>query len=266
MKFTQLSLIAALAVSTSYAGGDIAPVEPAAPAPVMEKTSSWEFGGQAVAFVMTVDKFGTESLFSNSTTYGSIAAQLRAVNKDIFAGLGVGVEVSAIEQSDGFSNIPPATPTNPNNFAFPFFGGGDAQVQSAALTQAYLTYGFGNTQIKIGRQTLPKSLSPFAYSEGWQVFKNTMEAALVVNKDLPDTTVVYAAVGRANSSIGRLDNFEDMGTRWGTASTVRFGTTHMLTIQNKSIDNLTLTGSYYYAPFANSSSQNADIIWGDAKI
>lgn len=258
MKFTKLSLVAALAVSSAFAGGDIAP------APV-ENTSSWEFGGQAVAYTQTVDKFGTEDLFSQGTTYAAVGVQLRAVNKDIFAGIGAGVEVSGIHQFDGLTNIPAATPTNPNNFAFPFFSGGDAQVQSADITQAYLTYGFGNTTIKIGRQTLPKSLSPFAYSEGWQVFKNTMEAALVVNTDIPNTTLVYAAVSRTNSSIGRLDNFQDMGTRWGEDNTVQFGTVHMLTAQNKSVENLTVTGTYYYAPFAHDDSLAANIVWGDAK-
>jgi len=257
------TLLLSVVTSTMImAGGDIAP---AAPVEAVEEVSSWDFSGQAVAFTMTVDKFGTKSLFDRDTTYAAVGLQLRAINKDLFAGIGAGVEVSGIQQSDNLTAIPTASPTNPNSFAFPFFSGGDAQVQSAAITQGYLTYGFGHTLIKVGRQTLPKSLSPFAYSEGWQMFKNTMEAALVVNTDLPDTTLVYAAVGRANSSIGRLDNFEDMGTRWGTASTVTFGTVHMLTAQNKSVEDLTLTGSYYYAPYANSSSQNADIIWGDAK-
>ncbi len=263
----QIVLFSVVASTMIMAGGDIAPVEPVVEAPIVQETTSgWELGGQLVAFTMSVDKFGTEDLFSANTTYAAIGAQLSAVNKNIFAGFGAGVEVSAIQQDSTLTNIPDATPTNPNNFAFPFFGGGDAQVKSADITQAYLTYGFGNTSIKVGRQTLPMSLSPFAFSEGWQMFKNTMEAALVVNTDLPDTTLVYAAVGKTNSSIGRLDNFEDMGTRWGTASTVRFDTVHMLTAQNKSIDGLTLTGTYYYAPFAHDTSLGANIIWGDAKF
>ena len=52
--------------------------------------------------------------------------------------------------------------------------------------------------LKLVVNTLPKSLSPFAFSEGWNVFKNTFEAALVVNTDLPDTTLVYAYVTRSN--------------------------------------------------------------------
>ena len=71
-------------------------------------------------------------------------------------------------------------------------------LSSAWISQAYLTYGIGNTSIKVGRQELPKSLSPFAFSEGWNVFKNTFEAALVVNTDIPDTTLVGAYVNRAN--------------------------------------------------------------------
>ena len=39
MKLTKLSLVAALAVSTAFAGGDIAPVEPVVEAPVVEESA-----------------------------------------------------------------------------------------------------------------------------------------------------------------------------------------------------------------------------------
>ncbi len=62
------------------------------------------------------------------------------------------------------------------------------------IGEAYLTYGIGNTSIKAGRQTLPKSLSPFAYSENWNVFENTFDALLIVNTDISNTTLVGAWV------------------------------------------------------------------------
>jgi len=250
-------LLSVVASTMIMAGGDIAPVEPVVEAPVVEETSGWDFGGQAIAYTQTVDAHGTGDLFSGSTTYGALGLQLRAVNKDIIAGFGAGFEVSAIQQSDSYSNRPPLGANDNNRFAFPFFGGGDAQVQSAAITQAYLTYGFGNTSIKVGRQTLPMALSPFAYSEGWQMVKNTMEAALVVNTDLPDTTLVYAAVGRTNSSIGDIANFEAINKNGDIV--------HLITAQNKSIEGLTLTGSYYFAPDFT-PTDDLSIFWGDAKF
>ncbi|MDQ7046246.1 MAG: hypothetical protein Q9M39_00925 [Sulfurovum sp.] len=144
-------LLSVVASTMIMAGGDIDPVEPmVVEAPVV--ASAWDFSGQAVAYTQTVDAHGTGDLFSGDTTYGALGLQLRAVNKDLFAGFGVGVEVSGISQSSDYSSIP----NTPNSFAFPFIGGGDAQVESAAITQAYITYGFGNTSFKIGRQTLPK--------------------------------------------------------------------------------------------------------------
>ena len=46
MKLTKLSLVAALAVSSAFAGGDIAPVEPVVEAPVVEAASATTFGGK----------------------------------------------------------------------------------------------------------------------------------------------------------------------------------------------------------------------------
>ena len=246
MKITNLSLaaIAAMTITTGAMAEE-----------------AWDFNGQAVAYTQSVDAHGTGDLFSSDTTYAATGLQLGATNKNLVSGFGAGFEVSAIGQSSSLTNIPGAHANddigNPNNFAFPFIGGGDAQVESAAITQAYITYNLNDTFFKVGRQTLPKSLSPFAYSEGWQMFKNTMDAGLVVNKSVPDTTLVYAAVGKANSSIGNLGNFDKINENGNVV--------HMVTAQNKSVSNLTLTGTYYYAPDMISDGNDANILWGDAK-
>ncbi len=135
--------------------------------------------------------------------------------------------------------------------------------------------------MKVGRQTLPKSLSPFAFSETWGIFQNTFDAALAVNSSLPDTTLVYAFVTRSNNAVTALptvaqnpwkqlqgsynglddfDNINDDGV-------------HLLTVQNKSISNLTLTGSWYYGPDHTAwtadmagltGGGDTNILWGDA--
>jgi hypothetical protein len=131
------------------------------------------------------------------------------------------------------------------------------------ISQAYLTYGFGNTSLKAGRQELPKALSPFAFSEGWNVFKNTFDAILAVNTDITDTTIVGAWVegGNMNGISTDMSHFDHVNGGAGI---------YMLTVQNKSIEGLTLTGSYYYAAdLANNSGvaagdSDAHILWADA--
>jgi hypothetical protein len=105
------------------------------------------------------------------------------------------------------------------------------------LSQAYLTYNVGNTMIKAGRQELPKSLSPMAFSEDWNVFKNTYDAIVAINTDIKDTTLVAAYVNRNNSNPWDMGTFADLNGGDGAL---------MLTAQNKSIENVTLTGSYYH--------------------
>ena len=123
----------------------------------------------------------------------------------------------------------------------------------------YLTYGVANTTFKLGRQELPKALSPFAFSEGWNVFKNTFDAALVVNTDIANTTIVGAWVSGANhNGLGAgadMTDFNSVNDDDGI---------YLLTVQNKSIENLTLTGSWYFAS-DYVAGEDANILWGDAK-
>ena len=239
-------LLSVVASTMIMAGGDIAPVEPVVEAPVVAEASAWKFNGQMVAYTQTVDDSGRSSLFDADNTYAGWGVQIGAVNADIFAGIGAGVEVSGIVE------------THDAGF---YTGGGNAGLQSGGITQAYLTKGFGGTSIKIGRQTLPKSLSPFAYSEGWQMFKNTFDAGLIVNSSIPNTTLVYAAVVNANRSVGPYLN-EDSFTKINDNGDV----VHMITAQNKSVNGLTLTGSYYYAPDFALDGNDLSVLWGDAQF
>ncbi len=247
-------LLSVVASTMIMAGGDIAPVEPVVETPVVA-ASGWDFNGNAVAYYQTSDAYGTSDLGSGNSSFNDLGLQLRAVNKDLFYGIGAGVELTGVYSNDDFSNLRiqdggnHSTPTDSRNFG-------------AALTQAYLTYGMGNTSLKVGRQHLPKGLSPFAFTEGWQPIKNSFDAALVVNSDLPDTTLVYAAVAKSNGSFTG-GNGTDIGAfrKINNEGDI----VHMLTAQNKSIDGLTLTGSYYYSP-DHLVTEDVNVLWGDAKF
>ena len=262
-------LLSVVASTMIMAGGDIAPVEPVVEAPV--EVASWNFSGQAVAYLQTRDALGATQngdLFGGATTATGLGLQLRATNDDIFAGIGFGAEVSTIQ--DGKSA----------NVSSTHFGLQDG----SALTQAYLTYGMDSisTSLKVGRQTLPKALSPFAFSETWGIFQNTLDAALVVNSSLPDTTLVYAFVTRTNNIVTALPTVAQnpwkqlQGSYNGLDDfdSINDDGVHMVTIQNKSITNLTLTGSWYIGPDHTAwtaemagltGGGDTNILWGDAK-
>ncbi|MDD2450541.1 MAG: hypothetical protein PHU67_01335 [Sulfurovum sp.] len=241
-------LLSVVASSMIMAGGDIAPVEPVVetPAPVV---SGWEFSGTATVYYQTDDAgisgIANADIFDQEASAADAGIQLRATNTDVFAGIGAGVEVNGLAtlglENWMVSNVMQTTNGN---------------ITGGWMSQAYLTYGFGNTSIKAGRQELPKALSPFAFSEDWNVFKNTFDAVLVVNSDLPDTTLVGAWVYGANVNGMHADmaKFGQLNEHDGV---------FMLTAQNKSIANLTLTGSWYYAP--DYAIDDLNILWGDAK-
>ena len=267
-------LLSVVASTMIMAGGDIAPVEPVVEAPV--EVSGWDFTGQAVLYYQTRDVWGDGSLFEQredggATRVGQSSAnaglQLGASNKDIFWGFGAGFELSGL----GTLGLENEVVDNVMQTAQ------DGELNSAEFTQAYLTYGIGNTSIKVGRQLLPKSLSPFAFSEGWNVFKNTFDAALIVNTDITDTTLVGAYVHRSNSSLGNLGNFDELSaaayfdadgdgfTDKVVGAAIADSGVWMLTAQNKSIENLTLTGSWYYAPEMVLGLDDVHVLWADAK-
>jgi len=283
MKLTKLSLIAALAVSTAMAGGDIAPIEPAPI--VLEEFPNWEFSGQAVLYYQTSDSFGNTDLFAQESSLANAGIQLNAVGK-FDHGLSVGAQLTGLGtlglQNSVVSNIMQSA---------------DGNLNGGAVTKLWAAWANESTTVKGGRMELPKSLSPFAWSEGWNVFPNTYEAALIVNTSLPDTVLVGAWVSGANQNgVGawggngnwamhpdftlpinhrggsNLNNFNKVNGTDGI---------FMATAQNKSVEGLALTGSFYYGanhvdnltnkveeiaglPLSEGTGDATTILWGDA--
>ncbi len=284
MKLTKLSLIAALAVSTAMAGGDIAPVEPAPI--VLEEFPNWEFSGQAVLYYQTIDGWGNKDLFAQEAALANAGLQLNAVGKFDY-GLSVGAQLTGLGtlglQNSVVSNIMQSA---------------DGNLNGGSVTKLYGIWANETNTVKLGRQELPKSLSPFAYSENWNVFKNTYEAALYVNSSLPQTTLVGAWVSGANQNgVGAQSSDGNWAVKPTDPASINLHARNsnlnafnkvngedgiwMATAQNKSINGLALTGSFYYGanlvdnindkmaemdntPYGVGSGDATTILWGDA--
>ena len=244
-------LLSVVASTMIMAGGDIAPVEPVVETPMVAEASGWDFGGKGVVYYQTNDTLGISGagpvgdLFAQASSSANAGIQLNAVNKDLFAGIGAGVELSGLAtlglENDVVSNVMQST---------------NGALHGGWISQSYLTMGAGATSLKVGRQTLPKSLSPMAYSEDWNVFSNTFDAALLVNSSLPNTTLVAAWVYEFNTN-GMAADMAQYNKPNGDRGI------WMLTAQNKSVSDLTLTGTVYYAP-KMLGGEDLTILWGDA--
>jgi hypothetical protein len=63
--------------------------------------------------------------------------------------------------------------------------------------KAFITYSMGKTTAKIGRQHLN---TPLAFTEKWNVAANSFDAAVLINSDIENVTLIGAYVGRGNGS------------------------------------------------------------------
>jgi len=246
VKITKLSLAAITAVAMTT--GAMAEVD--------LKTT-----GQAVVYYQTAENGGNSDLFNQGNladgTVGNSKANVGLqlnVNGDLGNGFGLGLQGTALGTAGLEKNLVSKTMQNANG------------LNGVALTKAYITKKMGNTLVKAGRQELPKSLSPLAFSEGWNVFKNTFDAVLAINSDIQDTTLVGAYVSSSNGH-GNLSSFDNLTAVGGVA---RPGNgAYMLTAQNKSLKDVTVTGSYYSiisgGATAPAIAPHVDALWLDVK-
>ena len=101
MKFTKLSLIATLAISSAFAGGDIAPVEPVVEAPVVEAAacnSNTTINGKAVLYSFTSDGDGDLDWYNGDSSALGAAVTLDVSHK-------ITDNVTANVTAVGFTNL-----------------------------------------------------------------------------------------------------------------------------------------------------------------
>ncbi|WP_373035219.1 hypothetical protein [Sulfurimonas sp.] len=214
--------------------------------------------GQAVVYYETAsnDSTGDADLFDKTNSSANVAVQLNLA-ADLKNNFTFGSQLSYLGTAGLEKNVVDAEKQST--------GGGltAGTTDELAMTQIFVAKKVANTTVKLGRQELPKSLSPFAFSEGWNVLKNTFDAILAVNTDIPDTTLVGAYVsGGTGMSLGTTGN---LTAAYDATSTTVNGTAYMLTVQNKSIPMTTITASYYdVAQVAGSIGATA--LWGDVKV
>ena len=133
---------------------------------------------------------------------------------------------------------------------------GDLYGSGAVLSEAYLAYNISKTTLKVGRQFIS---SPLVSGSGSRMIKESFEGALLINTDLPATTLIAGYVskfqGRTTGAFGAsaddsdIPEFTKTGIFPGTPSAVSavglyFDGAYTAAVINSSITNLTLIGQY----------------------
>jgi hypothetical protein len=222
MKFTKLSLAALAAMA--FAGSAFA-------------VENVKVDGQIKLWYQTadVDGAGNPKMFDKGASIGDLAATL-GVTGDLTKKVGFGLKMTALTtlglENNLVSNVQAGTAA----------GNGGFDKNPYWLSEAYFTYKAGNTLAKIGRQALD---TPFAYSENWGAAENTFESAVLINSDVPSTTLIGAFVGKSNGNgLNTVSADGSFGEFLNTKLNTNNGA-YMLAAVNSAIPNTTLAGFYY---------------------
>ena len=214
MRFTKISLIALLALSTAVA------------------SENATITGEAKLFYGTTDA-GDADLFDRASSYGDSGLSIK-YKKKVKDGVTLNAGISGVSTLGLENELVSATWVDHD-------GGVDDVVW---IDTANIQIDAGKTSFIVGRQQLD---TPFFKSETWNVAPNTFDAAVAVNQNIPDTTLVGAWVGRGNGAGGVVVSPKNIGGGMhgftdANKPAYAFG------LINKSIPNTTTQGWYYAIP------------------
>ena len=208
----------------------------------------FDVGGEGVAYYQT-NNDGKNDFFSQESSKGSFGLQV-----DVNAKVDNGFELHYQGAFLGTLGLDKEIVSNARQYARA------NDLNGQAMTKFYLWKRFSETSFKLGRQELSEEISPMAFSEGWNVFKNTFDAFVIRNEDLDDTNIVAVYINKANGH-NDLSSFSDLSS---TNAQAVDGGTYMLTVLNKSFKDMPMKGSYYFLKDLN-KQENVSVFWFDVK-
>lgn len=216
MKITKLSLVAALAISSAFAGGDIAPVEPVVAAPVESTTT---ISGKLTGYYITADGSANYDMFDTDGSQLGLAATLDVTHKFT-------ENIAANFSALGYLN----TNRNPSfNYISQYFEGNE---NGAIFNVANITATYADTTFVLGRQLLA---TPMLGGFDWLLAPGSFEAYTAVNNSFENITLVgsYVRTWRPNNTGDNFINLTDIddGNNWTIGA---------------AYDNKTISGSIWY--------------------
>ncbi len=253
MKFTKMSLVAALLIGSSAFAIDNVKVSGDAK---LYYTTNDAQKGVTTALTASKDK----GLFSAENSAAQAALGL-GVTADLTKGVSAGTHLTVLStlglQGQLVNNVWEGTNTVNDSYI---------------LDEAWLAATVGKTTVKLGRMAID---TPLVFTETWSLAKNTFEAAVLINQDVPDTVLVGAYVGGSNG-YSAVNSSSPAGNAHGNTApavgianrvqTINAGSTFSqfyngafaAGVINTSVKPVTLQAWYYDAP------QFLDALWLEA--
>lgn len=217
MKFAKLSLVAISVIGfsvSSFAADTLA-----------DAFKEGKVSGELKAFYWSRDRSTTISSDSLFSTGVMLNYQTGSFN---------GFSLNVTGQSN---HAPFASANAKSQFGWDEYGSG------AQLSEAFLAYNTGKTTVHVGRMFLN---TPLIASLGNRIVKEAFEGALLVNTDLPNTTLTAAFVQKFQAQTdgsGNIGEFTTYTNPYGVSTLLNDGA-YTLVAVNKSISGLTLTAAY----------------------
>jgi len=150
-------------------------------------------------------------LFSKGNSAADTAVRI-GMTGDLTKGVSFGVTGYAVSTLGLENNLVSNTWTGAHGATTNNSSGGAQVDDTMWIGEAWMAGTAGKTTAKAGRMELD---TPLAYSEKWSIVPNTFEGLVVLNQDIPDTTLVGAWVGKGNGvntlgnnsrGLGGIDN------------------------------------------------------------
>ena len=135
----------------------------------------------------------------DQTNAAGQASVIMGLTADLSTNLSGGVEVTGLSTLGLENNLVETTMAAQQDAGQMANSGGAITDDQFWISQAYIAYTMGKTTAKIGIQELD---TPLAFTEKWNVVKNTFQAIVLVNQDIENVTLVGAYVGKGNSIQG----------------------------------------------------------------
>lgn len=234
-KFAKISLIASLAISSSslFAADSIS-----------EAFTNGKFKGELKSyyFAQNFDGAGKNdsSIWVNGGMFNYITDSYKGIK---LGGTFQTSHVTSIDDKDGKTKS-------------------SMDAQGSVLSEAYLQYNLNNTTLKAGRQFVK---TPLLAGSGSRLIKESFEAYLLANTDIPDTTIVAGVVTkyqqRTDFTTTAPFTQTNTGANGGPGEFEKIGTDGIRTIYVKNTSIPNLTAQFQYADAVDI----ADLVYLDAK-
>lgn len=201
MKLVKMSLVAAMVVGATSAFA-LENVKVTGDASLFYGTSNASLNrvggtGGFAGTNTTLGNTGKGGLFNKENSAADTAIRL-GVTGDLMKGVSFGVTGYYVSTLGLENNLVSNTWTGAHSATVNGSQSIGAQVNDASwIGEAWMAATLGKTTAKIGRMELD---TPLAFSEKWSIVPNTFEAAVLINQDIPDTTLVGAWVGKGNGT------------------------------------------------------------------